>query len=120
MPKRDDIETVIPVGAASPSAYRNVYEKGDEWVKIHGCEGCERPKGSCCGSCPHVMADYRCALHVTGDLNGTQTKPLYCIVNPLPSSCMKGCRLVFRCVKGKNIGKERHVGDADVTFRDPT
>jgi hypothetical protein len=115
MEKTRAIEAIIPVGEASPVGYRNVYEDGDEWVKVHGCDGCERPAGSCCGNCPHLV-EHRCALHIR---DGMSLKPLYCIVKPVPTQCLKGCRLVFRCVAGSLIGKERHLTDTGGVFRGP-
>ena len=111
------IEVILPVqegphdkrDCASPVGYRNVYEDGDEWLKVCGCDGCERVK-QCCGNCPHSRGS-GCPLHVLGN------KPLYCIVNPTPNTCKPHCLLVFECVKGSNVGKFRHLTDRDEPFR---
>jgi hypothetical protein len=103
---------IIPVGGASPVAFENVYEEGDRWDKVVGCEGCH---GKCCGNCPHRMESGECPLHIR---DGMSLKPLYCIVKPVPSSCIPNCQLVFRCVKGTNAGKLRYVCDRDKPFRE--
>ena len=105
---------IIPVGEASPVAFEDVYEKGDRWEKIHGCEGCERPAGSCCGNCPQLV-DNLCGL----ELRDPDLKPFHCIVKPIPNQCLKGCQLVFRCVRGSHMGKERHVTDIRDELRGP-
>lgn len=104
-------EAIIPVGEASPVGFRNVYEDGDEWRKVRGCEGCS---GFCCGTCPQLMEGGGCALHA----RDPDLKPLYCIVKPPPNTCIPGCLLVFKCVKGTNAGKFRHLTDRDKPFRD--
>ena len=104
---------VIPVGAASPVAYENVYEEGDRWDKVRGCSGCERPAGSCCGNCPQLV-DNLCGL----ELRDPDLKPLNCIVKPLPNQCLKGCQLAFRCSRGTRMGKFRYVTDIRDRFRE--
>lgn len=113
------LEVILPVRVSpddkrdnmSPVGYRNVYELGDEWTKIHGCEGCEI-QDRCCGNCPHNKGQ-GCPLHATGN------KPLDpCIEFPTPNTCKPNCLLVFECVKGTNVGKFRHLTDRDKPFRE--
>ena len=47
---------VCDIDEATPIAYINVYEDNDIWLKIQGCEACERDKPQrCCGKCPFII-----------------------------------------------------------------
>lgn len=96
---------IIPVDEPSPVAYLNVYEEGDIWVKIKGCEGCKNIK-KCCGNCP-LLTPNGCFLH----LQGKNMKPYNCIVNPTLDMAHGWCQLEFKCVKGSNKGKIRRIRD---------
>ena len=62
MEKTLPIEAILPVGSEEVTGYRNVYEDGDEWTKIHGCEGCGRAD-LCCKGC-RIFADGLCGLQL--------------------------------------------------------
>lgn len=86
-------------------SYVDVYEEGDEWVKIQGCEVCSlENRKKCCGPCP-MFTDKGCYLHLDNMLN----KPYRCVVKPTPRTCLTWCSLEFKCIKGKNVGKIKKV-----------
>jgi hypothetical protein len=94
----------------SPLAFANVYEVGDIWIKVRGCEDC--PTSSivkCCGTCPFV-SDKGCFHHLNG--GRLSSKPYGCVVFPLPVVARSWCVLEFKCIKGSNKGKVRRVSDA--------
>ena len=84
-------------------AYLDVFEIGDEWIKIKGCEGCHNAD-KCCGNCP-MLSDKGCFLHSNGTLN----KPYRCVVNPTPDTTLSWCQLEFKCIKGTNEGKIKRI-----------
>jgi len=45
------MNAVIPVDDPSPVAFEDVYDDGDRWEKLVGCEGCPEID-RCCGNCP--------------------------------------------------------------------
>ena len=101
-----DIYDPIVVG------YENLYEEGDRWEKIKGCDGCENIK-QCCGNC-QLLFEKGCLLHVEPRV--FSTKPLKCIIYPLPIVTHSWCQLEFKCVKGSMKGKIRRVRDPRDTF----
>lgn len=91
-------------------AYTSLYEEGDVWVKIKGCEGCpEESQKKCCGACP-MVSEMGCYFHLMKPNNSTQ-KPFGCIAHPHPIGARSYCQLEFKCVKGRNLGKVRCVRD---------
>jgi hypothetical protein len=98
--------------------YRNLYDPGDEWVKICGCEECpEESQRRCCGKCGHRMAK-GCSWHVEkGDL--TTGKPFVCVVRPLPSHAHSFCQQEYRCVEGRYFGRIRRARDRRDLLREP-
>ena len=93
----------------TPIAYFNVYEVGDIWIKIQGCEACEiGDRKRCCGNCPHVTANGDCAWHIE---EGRSSKPWSCIAWPTPNQAKSKCKLEFECVQGSQKGKIRRVMD---------
>ena len=107
---------VCDIDEATPVAYINVYEDNDIWLKVQGCEACEREKPQrCCGGCPFVMAD-GCKFNFD---KGVSTKPFMCVVLPLIiKNQMKGCSLIYKAVAGSMVGKMRRVCDPADTFID--
>lgn len=99
----------------TPIAYLDVYDKGDEWVKVQGCEACPlENRIKCCGNCPMLVRDKgECRLHYEGNNVG---KPFACIKNPTPDTSISWCALEFKCIKGKHEGKIRRVKDKGDTF----
>jgi hypothetical protein len=103
----------IALNDPTPIAFRNVYEEGDIWMKIKGCEGCSHHL-KCCGTCP-MSSEKGCFYHLEKRNDGGM-KPHHCIVNPLPSTCKKNCQLEFKCTKGSMEGKIRRVRDRGDVF----
>lgn len=105
----DKVLAVIPAEECSPTAFLNVYEPGDVWLKVQGCEACDPERAKkCCGNCPHRVTR-GCDWHEEpGVYKG---KPLHCVILPVPSECKGGCALVYECLTGSHEGKRRHVTD---------
>jgi len=82
--------------------YLNVFQKGDVWLKIKGCEGCSwEDRKKCCGKCP-MNTEKGCFFHLD---SGTSNKPQSCVVRPNPNASISSCQLEFKCIKGINDGK---------------
>lgn len=113
MDKDLNLEVVVPYhGDASPSAFQNVYETGDRWEKIIGCDGCTF---NCCTNCSARMPESnRCAVH----LEEPDAKRWKCVKWPRPNQAHPGCQQEFKCVKGSPaiVGKVRRVTDAKTRF----
>ena len=111
-PLENPLPIIDPVNA-TVLGFRSVYEEGDEWKKVVGCEGCET---RCCTNCPALTPSNKCSIH----MDGPTQKRLQCIVWPRPSLSFPGCQQMFECVAGSKsiLGKFRRVGDAQVRFRD--
>lgn len=91
-------------------AYTSLYEEGDVWIKIRGCEQCpEESQEKCCRQCP-LHSEKGCYFHLMKPNNSTQ-KPFGCVANPDPIGTRSYCQLEFECVKGSNFGKVRCVRD---------
>ena len=104
----DKVLAVIPTDDPSPVAYMNLYEPGDVWVKVQGCESCPPDAvRHCCGRCPHRM-DAGCQWHFEGRISA---KPHVCVVEPSPVECRSFCQLVYKCVKGSHLGHFRYTCD---------
>lgn len=95
----------------SPVGFMNVYEEGDLWMKVQGCEGCPTP---CCGQCA-MLFEKKCLLHL---FDKGSKKPFNCVVKPSPVKHNSDCQLVFECVQGKSKGKFRWKCDPQMVFRD--
>jgi len=85
----------------------NLYDPGDVWVKISGCESCGG-MSVCCGKCPFLMEDRRCLWHVEGRRS---RKPFNCCVDPHPRHACSYCNLAYECIQGPKKGKRRYVCD---------
>ena len=90
----------------SPIFYCNIYEEGDVWIKIKGCEGCEKHK-KCCGNCP-LSVDSGCVYHIGINKKGSK-KPFFCVYFPTPDKCLSWCQLEFKCIVGKYKNKIRKI-----------
>lgn len=110
---------VIPIDDPAPVAYLNVYEEGDIWVKIRGCDECPlEDRLYCCGNCSMLLKDTgECRLHL--EENRTD-KPIYCIMKPFPDNAKGRCVLEFKCIHGKNKGKIRRLRDKQPLLYDET
>ena len=101
------MEAIIDIDSQSSIGFRNVYEDGDEWIKIRGCDSCpEETRKKCCIKCPSLSGDGLCLEHYN-----QKGKPLYCVTNPTIKMCVKHCSLTYMCTKGSNLGKIRRVKD---------
>lgn len=103
------LEAVFHPDDPSPVAWQNLYDEGDRWEKIQGCEACSK---HCCGTCGLIVEDGKCRLHLDGPDGGRgQAKPWACCVKPTPDGQMSYCTLVWRCVRGPNAGSYRRKAD---------
>lgn len=92
----------------TPIAYFNVYEEGDVWLRIKGCESCPlENRKKCCGNCPMLTPDGNCFWHL--ESGAGSSKPFRCVVKPYPDTCKRFCSLEFRCIQGGKKGKTRKV-----------
>ena len=99
---------IVPLDNPSPIAFMNIYEKGDIWVKIKGCEDCPlESRKKCCGNCP-MFTEKGCFFHLGSEIKRSN-KPFHCAVRPSPNSCASYCYLEFKCIKGSKKGKIRKV-----------
>lgn len=106
------MKVVMMVDSPSPIAFLDVYEDGDKWVKVVGCEGCEEI-GRCCGSCPLLVPGKGCLLHLEAPT--ASRKPYHCIVRPAPDTNWKWCQQEWLCVRGEHKGQIRRIREpADV------
>ena len=103
--KKDKL-VLCTIDNPSPIMYFNIYEEGDIWEKIKGCEGCKNNK-ICCGSCP-MSTDLGCYYQL-GVNKKTSRKPFYCVFFPTPDQTLSWCQLEYKCIKGKNKGKIRKI-----------
>jgi len=93
----------------SPAAFTSVYEQGDVWVKIRGCEDCPpEVLAKCCGNCP-LASSAGCLLHLLN--KRTSQKPYNCVVKPTPEKTLSYCVQEFQCVRGTYEGRIRRVRD---------
>lgn len=96
-----------------PLVYFNIYEKGDIWVKIQGCEKCpEKKRKACCAGCP-LWTEKGCFYHLTP--KGSH-KPYNCVVSPDPSSVLGGCCIEFLCIRGGQKDQIRRCCDGPNIF----
>ena len=106
------MKVVIDIKKSSPTGFIDVYEEGDEWVKIKGCEECPKEQRiKCCGQCPCIMPDGGCYWQEAPEHQNAPRKSLYCMITPLLTKHNSRCCLEYKCVKGSNIGKIRRVKD---------
>lgn len=107
---------LCPLDDPSPVAYFNVYEVGDIWVKIKGCEDCPlEDRRKCCGNCP-MFSELGCYWHL--ESGNRSSKPYNCIVDPTPDKGASYCQLEFKCVAGSKAGKIRKVREPGNVFGD--
>lgn len=106
----DKTAVVISVDEPTVIAYLNVYEKGDVWIKIKGCESCGiEDRLYCCGNCVMLLKDTgECRLHLGFN---KREKPFHCVTDPPPNICHAWCSLEFKCIEGSRKGKIRRVSD---------
>lgn len=107
---------ICDLNEAESIGYMNVFEEGDIWIKIKGCESCSIARRvQCCGNCKLLLKDTgECRFHNMGNLQ----KTMYCVVTPMIDDMMSGCQLEFKCIKGSKLGKIRKVGDTTGAFHD--
>lgn len=104
---KEKICAIIPWNNPSPVGFMNVFEEGDIWVKVKGCEECpDESKAICCINCPSFTGS-GCGYHEGGAYS--TNKPYQCVVKPTPDQGKSHCILEYLCVKGKYKGKIRHL-----------
>lgn len=109
---------LIDVENATTIAYYNVFEEGDIWLKIKGCETCpEERRIKCCNQCPCVTPDGKCMWQLKREAHKTR-KPFYCIIYPTLEMCVGDCNLEYVCVEGSKKGKIRRLKDGRKTFQE--
>jgi hypothetical protein len=103
--------TVALVSCEKPETvgFMNVYDTGDVWVKVRGCEVCSQ---HCCGKCP-LQFEGKCRVHQTDP----QNKPYVCVVQPLPNVQRLNCALVWKCFSGILEGRHRWACDPQNIYR---
>jgi hypothetical protein len=108
---------VVDMATSSPVAYINVYEEGDVWIKVQGCEACKMPAPKrCCGECPFAT-EKGCWWQL--EKASVSSKPLVCIALPrITKRRTSDCTLIYRCVAGSMKGKIRRVFDDSDVFID--
>lgn len=106
---------ICNIDAPTPVAYMNVYEEGDVWIKVVGCDQCPmETRLRCCGGCGMLLKDGgKCRLHMGASRD---EKPFYCIVKPHPDTALSFCSLEYKCVEGSKLGKIRRVRDRGNVF----
>ena len=88
-----------------PIIYINVFETGDVWYKIQGCEACSiENRLHCCGGCP-MSNENGCFIH----LKKGRQKPFQCVVDPTPNKTWSWCALEFECLRGSKKGTIRKI-----------
>lgn len=105
----DELLVIVNMDAETVG-YRNLYDPGDEWRKVKGCEECpEAAQTRCCGRCGHRMSK-GCSWHIEkGDY--TTGKPFVCVVRPVPDACKSMCQQEYLCTIGPHKGKTRRTRD---------
>ena len=107
----DEKYVVCSVKEPVPLAYGNVYEEGDLWVKIKGCEDCSwENRQKCCGNCP-LLTGKGCIPHLEGN-----KKPFSCVIIPPPDKNHGWCSLEFKCVQGTREGQIRKIREPGNVF----
>lgn len=96
---------ICPVDSPSPAAYINIFEWGDVWVKVKGCDRCSAEgRRKCCTNCKFSLST-GCMVHIENPMS----KPFQCVVGPLPDTTFSFCHLEFECVEGSRKGVIRKV-----------
>ena len=89
--------------------YLDVFEEGDEWIKIKGCEECPpESRKKCCSGCKAQIPTEECIFQT---IKSNLSKPYECVITPDPRTVKSYCILEFKCIKGKNEGKIRKLKD---------
>ena len=95
------MKVLCEIDTATPISYYDVFEPGDIWLKIVGCDNCSNEnRKKCCKDCQEYT-DIGCGHHSN---NNGQEKPFVCVVAPTPKSRIPYCQIKFECVKGKDKG----------------
>jgi len=118
----DKFAMVIPDDDPSPIAYINLFDQGDVWIKIKGCDECPIDlRLRCCNKCPCIVPDGKCYWHSSNPHGDSgDMKPFRCIKNPSPKNgVFLFCSLEFECVAGPNKGKVRRLKDKLNVLFDP-
>ena len=102
---------IVAMNDPSAMGFMDVYDPGDVWMKVQGCDACIT-ENNCCGNCAARAGD-KCSLHI---LNGG-SKPYDCVVRPSPIEHNSNCALVFECTCGKFKGQFRWKADPQSVFR---
>lgn len=106
------MKVVIDIKGQTPVGFIDVYEEGDEWVKIKGCEECPKEQRiKCCGNCPCITPNGGCYWQESPEHQKAPRKSLYCMITPAIDKFNSNCCLEYRSVKGSKIGKIRRVKD---------
>jgi hypothetical protein len=111
MIKTDEMYAIVKVTEPEIVGFANVYEPGDVWQKVRGCDGCSP---TCCPPGCKFLIDNKCVIHCHD--HGT-LKPFGCLVPPSPRGQDSNCRLVFEALAGSHVGKFRHKCDGKRLLR---
>ena len=102
-------KVICNVDEPTPIAYEDLYDEGDRWIKIQGCEACPlESRLKCCGECGMLWKkEGKCAWHLEDD----SKKPFHCVATPVPTEARSFCKLEYKCIKGPKTGWIRRLCD---------
>lgn len=119
-------KVICYVDDPTPVAFIDLYEPGDKWVKVQGCDKCAlETRLHCCGN--HQITSCPMQDKLTGNcrwnLPPNNDKPWSCVIKPIPSRCVnfsnnQSCCLEYECVQGMYKGKIRRLRDRQGVFVD--
>lgn len=110
-----EIAVICKYDSPEPIAYLNVFEEGDVWIKIKGCENCKN-KSRCCSGCP-LLINEQCTYQLGN--NAIQSKkPYHCVVAPSPRDTYDWCNLEFKCTYGTNINKIKKISKSHYDIKE--
>ena len=115
-----ETKAIITIENPTPVAFLDVFEPGDEWVKVNSCLDCsEEGRAKCCGNCYWLVKGGWCHWH-QGHLAKHSSKPFWCIISPPPDAMKSRCILKYKCTKGTLKGYFRYVKDPKGVLREET
>ena len=116
--RTEKFAAIISIEDPTPVGFINMFDIGDEWIKIKGCDSCPiEQRIRCCGRCPCIMPNGDCYWQIPEHVKSSR-KSFYCIITPLPTKMNSRCCIEYKCIKGPKKGKIRRVKDKLNVFVD--